>query len=792
VAQVDRVTCGSNWTPGDNVELNLLFESGIYDPPVAPGGAWEVPITFHVVRRSDGTGGTAQFQINQAIIDLNLAFASAGMVFCQMGPVQYIDSDAFYFNIDSDDEINDLRKTNPVPGTINVYSTQNLANDDGEICGISSFSWKGTQGIVMWNDCFGIPGNLRFAHEVGHYFNLLHTHGGGCCCNLSTCAECTDGSNCGCCGDTICDTPADPLLYDIQTMEFLVDGNCQYTGDVDPPCQGDPPYDPDVTNIMSYAPSSCLVGFTQIQNNRMLATLIHKRFELITTDCAYSGICGAGAGPCPEPHEGRGCLDATCCSIVCDADIMCCKLEWDLDCALLAQQICDLGPEHDDCDDAMPLYSDPQFYGFDTTYAGTDGPSHPECNGQVDSDIWFNYRAPCTGDLTLSLCDTADFDTRLAVYGMLNCPVSFIDLLACNDDGQGCGGGTSEVTLPVILDELLKIRVGGAGLAEGTGTLFFDCKTQFDDCDSPLVLFGYEGPVNVNTIGATTDGGFFCVPSKDIWMDYYPPCTGVLQIDRVADFDMAISAYDNCDCPADPADSVLCNGSGFHVVENQCYKIQIGGLQGDEGTGQVTFTCNPFPPNDECADAIEVGPGDVVNVNNDFGTTDGPLADGTCTSQITGEDQFYQDVWYAYTATCDAEVTFSMCNAADFDVAMAVYEGCTCVPTDNDRLACSDNAPGCGETAEVTVDVVEGQCYLVRVGTVLPGDTGDAQLTIEQNPDCQGDADGDGIIGILDFLIVIGTWGQCPPPCPPSCPADFDGDCEVGVTDFLLVLANWT
>ncbi len=54
-----------------------------------------------------------------------------------------------------------------------------------------------------------------------------------------------------------------------------------------------------------------------------------------------------------------------------------------------------------------------------------------------------------------------------------------------------------------------------------------------------------------------------------------------------------------------------------------------------------------------------------------------------------------------------------------------------------------------------------------------------------------GDVDGDGNVGILDFLALLGSWGPCPPPCPPSCPADFDDDCQVGITDLLILLGNW-
>ena len=53
------------------------------------------------------------------------------------------------------------------------------------------------------------------------------------------------------------------------------------------------------------------------------------------------------------------------------------------------------------------------------------------------------------------------------------------------------------------------------------------------------------------------------------------------------------------------------------------------------------------------------------------------------------------------------------------------------------------------------------------------------------------DIDGDGVVGITDFLLLLGNWGPCPAP-PELCPADLDGDGVVGIVDLLLLLANWT
>ena len=53
----------------------------------------------------------------------------------------------------------------------------------------------------------------------------------------------------------------------------------------------------------------------------------------------------------------------------------------------------------------------------------------------------------------------------------------------------------------------------------------------------------------------------------------------------------------------------------------------------------------------------------------------------------------------------------------------------------------------------------------------------------------QGDINGDGAVGQVDFLLMLDQWGTCSN-CA-NCSADLDGDCEVGVVDFLILLRNW-
>ncbi|MHC4614733.1 MAG: hypothetical protein ACYTAU_14315 [Planctomycetota bacterium] len=61
----------------------------------------------------------------------------------------------------------------------------------------------------------------------------------------------------------------------------------------------------------------------------------------------------------------------------------------------------------------------------------------------------------------------------------------------------------------------------------------------------------------------------------------------------------------------------------------------------------------------------------------------------------------------------------------------------------------------------------------------------------DAGPTASADIDGDGVVGILDFLLMLAEWGPCVDCGVEPCLADLDGDCEVGINDFLLLLADW-
>lgn len=97
---------------------------------------------------------------------------------------------------------------------------------------------------------------------------------------------------------------------------------------------------------------------------------------------------------------------------------------------------------------------------FDNSTA-TDSPQPWACGANFGKDLWFTYRATCSGSTTFATCTNHTFDTVIEVFsGTCDGLVS----LGCNDDTCSIG---SSVTVNAAAGRDYKIRVGGFGGARG-------------------------------------------------------------------------------------------------------------------------------------------------------------------------------------------------------------------------------------------------------------------------------------------------------------------------------------
>ncbi len=274
------LACASSVRP-DQVQAALALKaSGVYDMPrAALLGSTTVRIAYHVVIPFQGA--PQQYdpaQLPAVTEKLSQAWAGSGLSFCYLDDYDTVVSPT-YFDVNNQSEADLLRGLQIVDNAINVYIVNGLVIGGSPLAGLSSFTFDSAQGIIMDDDYItpSVSDNV-LAHEVGHYFDLFHTHEVAFGCELP------NGANCIPAGDQICDTPADPNL----STNNLVGSSCSYN----PPANvlSDcnyilTAYNPLTTNIMSYTTLGCMDAFTQGQFDRAFNTYLTLRPELQGCPC---------------------------------------------------------------------------------------------------------------------------------------------------------------------------------------------------------------------------------------------------------------------------------------------------------------------------------------------------------------------------------------------------------------------------------------------------------------------------------------------------------------------------
>ncbi len=180
--------------------------------------------------------------------------------------------------------------------------------------------------------------------------------------------------------------------------------------------------------------------------------------------------------------------------------------------------------------------------------------------------------------------------------------------------------------------------------------------------------------------------------------------------------------------------------------------------------------------NDTCRRAIEVTDGDTP-YSNIGATTDGPDEPTACRFPPDLYTHIEADIWYEYEATCTGILTVDLCDSSHPDPRVAVYAGCGDCPVESEPLACNDDF--CGLRSYATLNVVQNQCYTIRIGGYR-GQQGTGTMTLScgvvppPTGACCDDGDCLATLTEADCLGQKGTWfqgGTCPGfSCPISPP----------------------
>lgn len=247
------------------------------------GGIKWIPVFYHIITKSDGTGGVGyksifetHCEINQAYNQFDIGFFIEGIDTIKNTTLweyqnQFLGYQAF-------GQYNE-------PNVCNVYINGNLPG----LCGFATFPGTAPSGggIFMDDGCLG-TGTTTFHHEMGHYLGLPHTF------EDSDGIEFVNGSNCNSAGDLFCDTPAD----------FLADRTpCPYNG-----TQTDPNGDLyatviDETLYMSYFLDECTNRFSNQQEAEMNSVLLNERPNLLNQTVPDLSPLAVATFTSPTPND---------------------------------------------------------------------------------------------------------------------------------------------------------------------------------------------------------------------------------------------------------------------------------------------------------------------------------------------------------------------------------------------------------------------------------------------------------------------------------------------------------
>ncbi len=408
---------------------------------------------------------------------------------------------------------------------------------------------------------------------------------------------------------------------------------------------------------------------------------------------------------------------------------------------------------NDNCQNAQSVGNVTNL-SFDTTNATFDGPGL--C--MTSKNIWYRYTATCTGQATVSLCGSS-FDTMLAVYRGFNCYPSMSDRVGCNDDA--CDR-QSELTFNVTAGSQYLIEVGGYDNEFGQGVLSIICSgsppssAPNDYCQNAMSISNVTN-LPFDTTNATFDGPGLCMYYKNIWYRYTATCTGQVTVSLCgSSYDTMLAVYRGFNCYPSASDRIGCNDDAcdrqseltFNATVGSQYLIEVGGYSYAYGPGVLSISCSgsqpPSAPNDYCHNAQSVGNVTNLSFNTTNATFDGP---GSCMSS--------KNIWYRYTATCNGEVTVSLCGSA-FDTMLAVYNGGSCYPTTNNLIDCDDDT--CNRQSEITFTATAGNQYLIEVGG-YEDEYGQGILSISCEASAAGESDlGDAPDSTNNYATVMTAY----------------------------------
>ncbi len=247
----------------DTIRVNYADENSFSFELNSPDPIVNVPVRVSIIMNNEGIAGVEQQDIRNSINLSNSYFKNAGIQFF-IDTIKYID-DYNYSFITYNNLKKELLTKYAVSDMINLFLADSIKLGDDYTYGFTYFPDVADSNFIYLDKSYA-RGNY-LTTMLGHYMGLLSTHetAGG--------RELASENNCSSAGDFICDTYADPDLFN-----EVID-SCRYIGTMRDDNRRY--YVPSVANIMSNSPDQCKCILTPLQYRRIYFYYYKYRHYLI-------------------------------------------------------------------------------------------------------------------------------------------------------------------------------------------------------------------------------------------------------------------------------------------------------------------------------------------------------------------------------------------------------------------------------------------------------------------------------------------------------------------------------
>jgi hypothetical protein len=223
----------------------------------------KIPIRVHLVMNMKGSAGVNQANIYNSVVMANSYFEDAGMQFF-VDSLNYI-NDYNYSYIAWNNLKKELLTRYAIDNRINLFLVDSIKLGSFRSYGFTYFPDEADSNFIYLEKKY--LSGVSLTTMLGHFMGLLSTH------EIAGGRESANGQNCALSGDFICDTYADPDLFN------LVIDSCKYIGSISD--NNGQYFVPSVANMMSNSPDKCKCIITPLQYRRIYY-YYHKYRQYLT------------------------------------------------------------------------------------------------------------------------------------------------------------------------------------------------------------------------------------------------------------------------------------------------------------------------------------------------------------------------------------------------------------------------------------------------------------------------------------------------------------------------------